>query len=200
VFAEGKGVVARGRVMQGFLEAGERLIVLPIGDVVTVSKLEHLQPPSTDDNNKNTIKRLALAMAGDTVDLVLNGIDLVRLSVGNILSNPNAVPTLSKRAKAKVFVLDSVTVPIIRGAQVLLHMQSLDVPAVVSKLVAITKRDGSIEKERPRAITRSVSAIVELTLSDRIVMEPFMQCRALGRFVLRRAGDTIAVGAINEVL
>ena len=82
VYAEGKGVVARGRVIQGFLEADEKLIVLPIGDIVTVSKLEHLQPPSIDDNDKNALKRLAVAMAGDTVELVLAGIDLVRLSVG----------------------------------------------------------------------------------------------------------------------
>ena len=75
-------MVARGRVIQGFLEAGEKLIVLPIGDTVSVSKLEHLQPPSTDDNDKNALKRLSVAMAGDTVELVLSGIDLVRLSVG----------------------------------------------------------------------------------------------------------------------
>jgi elongation factor 1 alpha-like protein len=199
VYAEGKGVVARGRVMQGFLEAGERLVVLPIGDTVTVTKLEHLQPPSTDDHDKDALKRLAIAMAGDTVELLLSGIDLVRLSVGTILANPNSRPELSKKVKAKVFILDSVNVPIIRGAQVLFHMQSLDVPAV-SKLVAITKRDGSVTKERPRALTRGASAIVELTLSDRIVLEPFAQCRALGRFVLRRAGDTIAVGVIDELL
>eukprot|EP00980_Cylindrotheca_fusiformis_P000856 scaffold221_cov120-Cylindrotheca_fusiformis.AAC.17 len=198
--AHGKGVVARGRVMQGFLEAGERLVVMPIGDVVTVSKLAHLQPPTTDETDKNALKRLDIAIAGDTVELVVSGIDLVRLSVGTILANPNARPELSKKAKVKVLVLDSVKVPIIRGAQVLFHMQSLDVPAVISKLVAITKSDGSVTKERPRALTRGMSAIVELTLSDKIVLETFANCRALGRFVLRRAGDTIAVGVIDEVL
>ena len=118
----------------------------------------------------------------------------------NILSNLSGQPQLAKKAKAKIFVLDSVNVPIIRGAQVLFHMQSIDVPAVISKLVALTKRDGSILKERPRAITRGSSATVELTLSDRIVLESFTQCRALGRFVLRRSGDTIAVGVIDEIL
>jgi len=200
VFAEGKGVVARGRVMQGFLEAGERLVVLPIGDVVTVNKLEHLQPPTTDDNDKNALKRLSIGMAGDTVELVLSGIELVRLSVGSILSNPNARPPLTKKAKAKVFILDSVTIPIIRGARVLFHMQSLDIPATVSKLVALTKSGGEVTKERPRALTRNSSAIVEITLNDRIAMEQFSSCRALGRFVLRRSGDTIAVGVIDELL
>jgi elongation factor 1 alpha-like protein len=96
--------------------------------------------------------------------------------------------------------MDPLAVPIIRGAQVLFHMHSLDVPAVLTKLVAITNRDGSIKKERPRALTAGSSAVVELTLSDKIVLEPFSQCRALGRFVLRRGGDTIAVGVIDELL
>ena len=200
VYAEGKGVVARGRVMQGFMEAGERLVVLPIGDVVTVSKLEHLQPPTIDEKDKDAMKRLSIAMAGDTVELVLSGIELVRLSVGSILCNPNARPQLTKKMKAKVFVLDSVTIPIIRGARVLFHMQSLDIPATVSRLVALTKRDGTVTKERPRALTRDSSAVVEITLNDRIVMETFASCRALGRFVLRRSGDTIAVGVVDELL
>jgi len=200
LYAEGKGVVARGRIMQGFVEAGERLVVLPIGDVVTVNKLEHLQPPTIDNNDKNALKRLSIGMAGDTIELVLSGIELMRLSVGSILSNPNARPQLTKKARAKVFILDSVTIPIIRGARVLFHMQSLDVPATVSKLVALTKRDGTVTKERPRALTRDSSAIVEITLNDKIVMDKFSSCRALGRFVLRRSGDTIAVGVVDELL
>ena len=96
--------------------------------------------------------------------------------------------------------MDTVSVPIIRGAQVLFHMQSLDVPTVISKLVALTKRDGTITKERPRALSRGSSAIIELTLSEKLVLEAFSQCRALGRFVLRRAGDTIAMGVIDELL
>lgn len=196
MYAEGKGVIVRGRVVQGFLQVGERLVVLPIGDTTTVNKLEHLQPPS--DNAAK--ERLTVAMAGDTVELVLSGIDLVRISVGNILVNPDAKVSISKKiTKARVLVMDQLAVPIIRGAQVLFHMHSLDVPAVLTKLLAVTKRDGSIKKERPRALTGGASAIVEMTLKDKIVMEPFSQCRALGRFVLRRGGDTIAVGVIEEV-
>ena len=63
VYTEGKGVVARGRVMQGFLEAGERLVVLPIGDVVTVNKLEHLQPPTIDEKDKKALKEQAIKAA-----------------------------------------------------------------------------------------------------------------------------------------
>jgi elongation factor 1 alpha-like protein len=193
-YQEGRGVVARGRVVQGFLRVGERAVVLPIGDVTTVSKLDHLQPPS------GSAERLAIAQAGDTVDLVLNGIDLMRLSVGNILANQNALPPICRKATAKILVMDNLNVPMIRGAQVLFHMHSLDIPAVLTKLIFTTNRDGSIKKERPRALTSGASAVVELTLSAGICMEPFSECRALGRFVLRRGGDTVAVGVIDELV
>ena len=70
---------------------------------------------------------------------------------------------------------DKLTVPIIRGAQVIFHMHSLDVPAVLTKLVAVLNRDGSVQKEKPRAITGGVNALVELTLSDKIVMESYSE-------------------------
>ena len=197
VFAEGKGIVVRCRVIQGFVEVGDQLVVLPVGDTVRVSKLEHLQAPSDGIDDP---KRLSIAVAGDTVQLVINDIDIMRISIGNILCFPNARPPLTKKASARIMVMDKLAVPIIRGAQAIFHMHSLDVPAVLTKLVATLKRDGSVKKERPRALTSGVSAKVEFTLSDKIVMESFSECRSLGRFVLRRGGETIAIGVIDNTL
>jgi hypothetical protein len=47
VNGEGRGVVARGRVLQGFIQVGDRSIVLQVGDAVVVSRLQHLQAPSS---------------------------------------------------------------------------------------------------------------------------------------------------------
>mmetsp|Transcript_19456 Transcript_19456/g.48475 ORF Transcript_19456/g.48475 Transcript_19456/m.48475 type:complete len:270 (+) Transcript_19456:570-1379(+) len=197
VFAEGKGIVLRGRVIQGFVEVGDQLVVLPVGDTVRISKLEHLQAPSDGGDDP---KRLSVAIAGDTVQLVVSDIDIMRLSIGNILCFPSARPPLTKKATARIVVMDNLAVPIIRGAHVIFHMHSLDVPTVLTKLVAILKRDGSIKKERPRALTSGVSAKIEFTVSEKIVMESFSQCRSLGRFVLRRGGETIAIGVIDDTM
>jgi elongation factor 1 alpha-like protein len=157
VYDQGKSVACRGRVVQGFVEVGDRLVVLPVGDLVTVSKLEHLQSPSDDIDDP---RRLAVAIAGDIVELAINDIDIMRLSLGNILSFPNCRPQLTKKAKAKLLVMEGLSVPIIRGAQVVFHMHSLDIPAIVTKLVAVLTRDGSIKKDRPRALTSGASAVV----------------------------------------
>jgi len=189
--------VTRGRVIQGFVEVGDQLIVLPVGDIIRVSKLEHLQVPSDNIDNP---RRLDIAIAGDTVQLVITDIDIMRLSIGNILCFPNARPSLTKKASARIIVMDKLAVPIIRGAQVIFHMHSLEIPTVLTKLVAILKHDGSIKKERPRALTSGISASIEFTVSERIVMESFSECRPLGRFVLRRGGETIAIGVIDKTL
>lgn len=197
VFSEGKGIVTRGRVIQGFIEVGDQLVVLPVGDVVRVSKLKHLQAPS---DNINDPRRLGIGIAGDTVQIIISDIDIMRISIGNILCFPNAKPPLVKKALARIAVMDKLNVPIIRGAQAIFHMHSLDIPVVLTKLVAILKRDGSVKKERPRALTSGVNASIEFTLSERVAMEEFSDCRALGRFVLRRGGETVAIGLIDETL
>lgn len=176
---------------------GDSLVVLPIGDVVKVSKLEHVQPPS---DGADDARRLTVGVAGDTIQLVINDTDIMRLSIGNILSSPNARPPLTKMAAARIVVMDDLAVPIIRGAQVIFHMHSLDVPTVLTKLVAILKPDGSVKKERPRALTKGVNASIEFTVSDKLVMEAFSDCRSLGRFVLRRGGETIAIGVVDKTL
>ena len=197
VFPEGKSVVARGRVVQGFVQVSDRVVVLPVGDAVSVQKLEHLQPPS-DSAEKG---RLQVGIAGETVDLVFDGreLDIARLSTGNVLSFPDGRPPLTRKCLVRIMVMDELAVPIIRGAQVLFHMHSLDIPCVMTKLVSILNRDGTVKKERPRSLPPGSNAVVELTLSDRIVMEKCSDCRALGRFVLRRGGDTVAIGLIDEV-
>lgn len=197
MYGEGKGVVVRGRVVQGFVQVGDKVRVLPLGDPASISKLEHLQAPTEHNSD-----RLSVAIAGDTAELVLANVDPLRVTVGTIVVDPTHLPPIAKRAKAKILVMDNLTVPIIRGAQVLFHMHSIDVPAALTKLIALLKPDGSTLKERPRALTSGSSAMVELKLSDntKIVMDTFQECRALGRFVLRRGGDTIAVGVIEETI
>jgi hypothetical protein len=40
-----------------------------------------------------------------------------------------------------------------QGTQVQLHMQSLEVPVVLTKLIAILKRGGEVKDDKPRCVT-----------------------------------------------
>ena len=164
VYVEGKGVTVKGRVIQGIVSAGDRVVVLPIGDEAVVNRVEHgvglgaTSPSSSpysyakselsSKDNEVEMERMKVAVAGDSVDLSLLGIDVARMSPGNILSDAGSGerPPIRKKIYAKILLMEQLSVPIIRGAQVLLHMHSLDIPAIVSKLISATNRkDGSLK-------------------------------------------------------
>eukprot|EP00978_Attheya_sp_CCMP212_P007886 scaffold18340_cov53-Attheya_sp.AAC.2 len=225
VYGEGKGVTVRGRMTQGVLQEGEKVVVLPIGDEASVHRMEHgtavsesasspysYAPSQGGGSSSNNGERLTYAMAGDLVEVVLGGIDVARVSVGCILSHcPVGLrPSVQKKVRAKILVMDALQVPIIRGAQVLLHMHSLSVPTVISKLLSAMQtpkhqhqKNGAPPQEvlNPRVLVAgTMSATVELKLSERICIERYSDNRSLGRFVLRRGGETIAIGVVEELL
>jgi elongation factor 1 alpha-like protein len=195
-----KGVAVRAKVAQGWVQSGEALVVLPTGDDTTMQKLSSLHQSSLAYSTSGRPQQQEYAVAGETIDFFLTGVDVTRLSVGNIVVRAAQRPPLNTLCRAKIWVLDGLTIPIIQGAQAIYHMHHLDVPCHVSKLIRTLKKDGSVARERPRALTANTQAVVHVTLNHAIVMEAFSDCRALGRFVLRRGGDSIAVGRIEEVL
>jgi len=216
---QGKGVAVRAKVVSGWMAAhlDSKLAVLPLGDPTTLSKMVHVQEnlqSTTADtstsamasSSSNNNQRSNYGVAGDLIDLVLSNVDVSRLSVGNVVvrSQPPLLAPAQK-CRAKIYVLEQVTMPIIRGATAMFHIHSIQVPCFLSTLVQSMSMGHGNKKEnqwkqRPRALTKHSQAVVEITLQQPIVMESFDDCRALGRFVLRRSGESIAVGRIEQVL
>jgi elongation factor 1 alpha-like protein len=199
LYQEGKGVMVKGRVVQGVVSVGDKVSILPIGDVATVNRIDRAVG-STDDDEIDA-ERMKIALAGESIDIYLVGIDIARVTVGNIISDADLSlrPAIQKKFLAKILVMDDITVPIIRGSQFLLHMHTLDVPATVNSIFSKTGNDG-VEISRPRVIVGGSSACVEMKLSEKLCLETYTECKALGRFVLRRGGDTIAVGIIESLI
>jgi len=224
VSSEGKNVTVRGRVVQGFIRASDNVMVFPVGDEASVVRIERGKAareeaspysfaslPSTKPNNGEENKSLDVedipemqncALAGDTVEVTLSGIDAMRLSPGCVICHrhPSLRPHVKRRFQAKLVVMDRLAVPIIRGSQMLFHMHSIDVPAVLNKLLESTNRASGVTRSNPRVLPGGSSATVEITVNERLVLEEYNECRSLGRFVLRRGGDTVAVGLIDKVL
>ena len=225
VSSEGKNVNIRGRVARGFVRMGEDVVVLPVGDEANIVRVERgtaaregvspysfgntSAPASVSTSSPLPEKGMAdipelqnCALAGDIVEITLSGIDPARLSPGCVICHPHQSlrPKVKRKVEARVLVMDRLSVPIIRGSQVLLHMHSIDVPAVLTKLLSSQRRGDATPRQNPRVITGGVTATVEITLSEKTVLEESNECKSLGRFVLRRGGDSIAVGLIDKVL
>ncbi|CAG8639712.1 3416_t:CDS:10 [Funneliformis caledonium] len=89
----------------------------------------------------------------------------------------------------------------LKGFPVILHRQSLNEPAIITKLISILdKSTGAILKKNPRCLVKSSNAIVEIELSNRpIPLETFKENKELGRIMLRKGGETVAAGIVTNV-
>ena len=73
--------------------------------------------------------------------------------------------------------------------------------AVVKRIISqLDKTTGEVVKEKPRFLTKGMSAIIELKINRPICVELYQSYRELGRFMLRYGGTTIAAGIITEIL
>ncbi|KAL7430260.1 hypothetical protein ACHAXH_004266, partial [Discostella pseudostelligera] len=221
VSSEGKNVNVRGRVARGFVRMGEDVVVLPVGDEANIVRVERgtaareggspysfgnasasasasvsSSSPLPDKGMADIPELQNCALAGDIVEITLSGIDPARLSPGCVICHPHPSlrPKVKRKVEARVLVMDRLSVPIIRGSQVLLHMHSIDVPAVLTRLLSSKRRGDATPRQNPRVLTGGMTATVEITLSEKTVLEESNECKSLGRFVLRRGGDSIAVG------
>ncbi|CAG8577545.1 9593_t:CDS:10, partial [Paraglomus occultum] len=183
----GGGISVAGRVDVGTIQVGETVLVIPGGETGIVKAIEI---------NGESAK---WAAAGDTILTTLTGLDIINLSTGSILCSPSSPVPVSSNFIAQIVVFD-IKIPITKGFPVIIHHQSLNEPAVITKLLAVLdKSTGEIVKKNPRHLSKQTTARVEVKLSDRpIPLETFKDNKELGRVMLRKAGETIAVGVVTE--
>lgn len=183
----GSGFCVSGHVETGMISVGDKVIVLPQNEISLIKGMQIDDAPMTS------------AFAGDHVALTLSGIDQQKVGVGDVLCNlQNPVPvTTCFQAHVVVF---AVATPITKGLPVVIHQQSLVVPAVVSKLIAqLHKSTGDVIKKKPRCLPKNSSAIIELVTQSPICIELYRDIKQLGRVMLRVGGTTIAAGLVTKI-
>ncbi|KAJ2702949.1 hypothetical protein FB645_004073 [Coemansia sp. IMI 203386] len=182
-------VSVSGRIAQGHIQVGEQVVVIPGGVTGAVRSID--VDYVTED----------WAVAGDSVVLMLQNIDIQQLSVGSVVcAGPPAKPIQAvSRFEAQLVVFDP-QVPITNGFPALMHIQSLNVPVVINKIIeTFDQRTGEVIKRRPRHIRRGATARVEIRAETPVCLELFKDSKELGRVMLRKAGETIAAGIVTSV-
>ena len=145
-------------------------------------------------------KGLRGARAGDTVDVGLALEDAEALRRGDVLCHPAFPVPVVTEFEAKILVLE-ILVPILPGAEVLVHAHTGKGAGEVAQLLAVLDgKTGEVKKRNPRCLTRKASALVRVRLGEPMCLERFADFRALGRVVVREGGQTLAVGIVTELL
>ncbi|KAJ1769545.1 hypothetical protein LPJ74_003966 [Coemansia sp. RSA 1843] len=181
-------VSVSGCIAQGNIQIGEQIVLVPGGERGVVKAID------VDFVSEEW------AVAGDSVVLMIQDVDIQNLSIGSVVCSVLHPPIQAAlRFEAQLVVFDP-PVPITNGFPALLHIQSLNVPASVHKIIEVVdQRTGEVTKRRPRHIRKGATARVEITTDTPVCLELFKDSKDLGRVMLRKAGETIAAGIVTAL-
>ena len=171
----GRGTVATGRIERGVVKVGEEIEIVGMGDTqkTTVTGVEMFR------------KQLDQGMAGDTVGILLRGVDKDAIERGQVIAKPGSI-TPHTTAKAELYVLSKDEggrhTPFFDGYRPQFFFGTADVTGII-------KCPEGVEMVMP-----GDNLTVTVELGKKIAME------AGQRFAIREGGRTIGAGRIVEVI
>jgi selenocysteine-specific elongation factor len=184
----GFGTVVTGTLHGGSLLSGQDVEVLPAGRRARIRSME---------SHGQTVSE---GSPGDRVALNLAGIEHIEITRGDVVSPPSRIrPTHKFDARARV--LESSSVPLLHGAEVMLHVGTAERTAKVSVLA-----DGGIDPGREGWIEiRTGEAVVAMPGQRFILRLPSPARTVAGGEVVdiaprHRRGDKTAVERLDRML
>jgi len=185
----GLGNAVGGKLEAGYVSKGDRLLLLPLGEVCTVKAIH-----SHDQH-------LDAAGAGQNVELGITGIEFSSVTTGSILCDPIHPMPMATRFRAQLLTFGPLPVPILKGTQTTLHFHNVQVPATVARLISILdSRTGEVKQKKPKAIGAGMSAVVIIQLERPLCLELYANYKQLGRFTLRDQGKTLGAGIVTKLI
>jgi elongation factor 1 alpha-like protein len=188
--AQTAAISLAGKMETGSVKVGDKICVMPSNEIGQVKSI-------SNNDEQSSLS----AYSGDSVILNVASIDMNNISIGNFVCDCISSPMpVSDRLKAKI-VLFNLEMPLIKGSSVVFHYKSMSESAIIKKVISqLDKSSGDVIKERPRFLTKGMSAMVEIKINRPICMELYSNYRELGRFMLRLGDTTIAAGLIMDIL
>ncbi|KAJ3682241.1 hypothetical protein LUZ60_014814 [Juncus effusus] len=181
-------VAACGKLETGAIKTGSKVVVMPGWHAGTVKSIEQNSSPCS------------VARAGDSVAVVVQGVDQSQLMPGGVLCHPDFPVLIGTRLELKIRVLDIGT-PILAGSQVEFHIHHAKTAARIIKMLSlIDQKTGKISKTAPRFLKAKQLAVIEVGLDGPVCVQEYAKCRALGRAFLRSSGNTVAVGIVTRII
>ncbi|XP_051880223.1 HBS1-like protein isoform X2 [Pristis pectinata] len=184
---QGSGFNVTGKIEAGYVQTGDRVLVVPPNETCTVKGITLHEEP------------LDWAAAGDHVILTVTGVDIIKVNVGCIFCDQKAPIKTCTRFRARVLIFN-IDIPLTQGFPVLLHYQTLSEPCTIRRLVSVLhKSSGEVLKKKPKCLTKGQNALIELQAQRPVSLELYKDFKELGRFMLRYGGSTIAAGVVTEI-
>lgn len=191
-----------GRIECGSVHAGEKLLILPSRQLVTINAGHGPAAHQTYfPGNYLESVQFSLQDASGSLSPTSSGF----IHPGSVLVDPlypleriQVVETFLVR----ILVINDDFMPIVKGQSVTMNCHTAMIDGFVSRLVAKVPQHHSEEPAKkpsvPKCLVKGDVGIVELTVRKgaSIVVEPDTNTRVTGRVVIRDRGVTIAAGLV----
>jgi len=188
VYRAGDKVCISGKVENGSVSVGQKVILLPSGEQTTVKSLQLRDAPTRS------------ARVGDFLDSVLLPVEPQFASIGGVLCCPRSPVPVSDTLQVQIVIFD-VEVPLMRGAQLMCYLHTETVTATLVRLEKLLVK-GEAQDRRPKCLVKGNNAIVWIQMSQKVCVEPKAPngvASSLSRLVLRDRGRTVGAGVVLAV-
>ncbi|CAN1159234.1 Eukaryotic peptide chain release factor GTP-binding subunit ERF3B [Linum perenne] len=186
------GTVLMGKVESGTVTEGDSLLVMPNRTHVKVIAIYI---------NETKVRQ---AEPGENLRVRISGIDdeaSETISPGFVLSSvANPIPGVTEFV-AKLQTNEQLDKPILTaGYNAVLHIHSTVEPCVITELIQeIDPKTGRPMRGIPIFVKKDAVFVCRIQVSSAICVERYSDLPQLGRFTLRSAGKTVAVGKVTEL-
>jgi len=177
-------ITVSGKLESGYLKEKQQVLLAPLGIKCRVKGIQR--------HVGNEVSCVTIARAGETVDVGLTGVEDNMVNTSTIICDVKYSIPVIQHFTAEIVTLDGLQVPLLNGTKVTLHIQSVQVPATISRLLSVD--DGGKTKKQPRFVRKNQTATVEVQTEFPICIEKFQDFRPLSRILLRQNGITVAAG------
>jgi len=191
-----------GRIECGSIRDGEKLLVLPSKQLVTLNGLQSVAAIPGDYLESVEFEFVDSSYHAGSNSPSSGGVSHL-IHPGSVLVDPMfALENIStvESFLARILVLNDDVMPIVKGQSVTINVHTMMVDAVVSRIVSRIPPDGVSKLPVPKCLVKGDVAIVEISAKKPIVVEPDTHSRVTGRVVIRDRGVTIAAGLIVNII
>jgi len=185
----GIGTVPVGRVETGVIKPGMTVVFAPTGKTTEVKSVEM---------HHTAIEE---AVPGDNVGFNVKNVSIKDIRRGNVTGDAKRDPPKGAASfKAQVIVLNHPG-KISNGYAPVLDAHTAHIACKFTDIEQkMDKRSGKVLEEHPKFIKNGDAAIVNMTPTKPLCVEPYTEYPPLGRFAVRDMRQTVAVGVIKEVV
>jgi len=178
----GIGTVPVGRVETGIMKKGMKVSFMPAnkdGEIKSI-EMHHEEIPQ--------------AVPGDNVGFNVRGIGKGDIRRGDVCGPVEAPPGVAEEFTAQIVVLQHPSALTV-GYTPVFHCHTTQTACTFTALnKKLDPRSGQVKEENPTFLKSGDAAIVTITPTKPMVIEPVKELPQMGRFAVRDMGSTIAAG------